>query len=117
MAHHLKTILLPAAILLLAGCGDDLASRNEAVFTTEGGGEAQIVLKPSRRSPSQAPSSQPTTGAGFGDDDSTEAEGSPEVEDATPEDLIDTAAGFDPSPMDDASGLAPEPEAEEDWGE
>ncbi|MEL1251300.1 hypothetical protein [Aurantiacibacter gilvus] len=63
---------------------------------------------PSRSSQSptsRAPNAQPTS-QGFAEDES--AEEVIEV-DAGPETFIDSAEGFDPSPMDDTMGFDPSP--------
>lgn len=98
-------------IVSLAACGDSLESRNEAAgLDQRGGGEMTVVSQnstPSRSSQStttRSPNAQPTS-QGYDE----EAEEEPLEVDAGPETFIDSAEGFDPSPMDDTMGFDPSP--------
>ncbi|KLE34719.1 hypothetical protein [Aurantiacibacter luteus] len=116
MATVTKTVLLIACPLLLAGCGDDLASRNDAVMASSGDGEQEIVLRKrggGGGSFGREPSAQPTSAGSLAEESAAGAppgEGEPQVHDASPDDLVDTTEGFDPVPMDDGEGMA------DDWG-
>ena len=116
MASSIKTALLLVCPLLLAACGDDLESRNEAVMASRGGEGQQIVLQ--RRGGGgtfgREPSAQPTTGGSFAEESAPAAKAQenagPPVHDAAPGDLVDTTEGFEPVPIDDGEGMA------DDWG-
>ncbi len=100
-------------LALVAACGDSLESRNEAAGLDPrgGGGEMRIVSQnstPSRSSQpatTRPPNAQPTA-QGF-EEEGSESE-TIEV-DAGPETFIDSAQGFDPTPMDDTVGFDPSP--------
>lgn len=98
-------------LLSLAACGDSLESRNEAAgIDQRGNNELTIVSQDSASSRSgqsatRSPNAQPTS-QGFGD----EGDGEDVLEvDAGAETFIDSAQGFDPSPMDDTMGFDPTP--------
>lgn len=102
-----------SATILLAACGDSLDSRNEAAGIDPDAprGEMTVVSQNdaaarSNRSASRSPNAQPTS-EGFSDEGE---DGGDVLEvDAGAETFIDTASGFDPSPMDDAMGFDPNP--------
>lgn len=106
-----------ALAAVLAGCGDDLESRNAAIENAgpPGGGEREMVLTPGRQGEDRRNAETRPADNGFaGQRDDDEGE---RVVDAEPDDLIDAAEGFDPTPMDDASGIGTDPMAEDDWAE
>ncbi|WP_340588852.1 hypothetical protein [Erythrobacter alti] len=102
---------LPA--LMLAGCGDDLESRGAAAekaiadrAAAARDADAQddvveddVVATPRAEAERPARARRPAA-----DDDD-----GPTVVDASPEELMDTAQGFSPDPLDDASGIDPAP--------
>lgn len=121
-----KTLLLAMAMPglgLLTACGNDLESRNAAAgvdtyappeMTIEssnaGNGSGNRIVA-SEGAPSDFGSQDTTeqeeaarTGSDFGRADDEEV-----VVDASPDDLVDSAQGFSPEPMDDASGFDPSP--------
>lgn len=112
-------------LLVLAGCGSDLESRN-AALGLEDDGESDIVL--TRQTPSASGSARQIDGLGEvdqvssdfaemdGPDDGVvvareddDDDGEPIIVDASADDLRDTAQGFSPDPIDDASGIDPNP--------
>lgn len=101
--------LLPL-VVLLAACGDDLESRNEAAGLDQRGGSGEMTIvtqdsasaRSNRTSSTRSPNAQPTA-QGF-----DEEEDVLEV-DAGAETFIDSAQGFDPTPMDDTMGFEPSP--------
>lgn len=108
---RMVSALVPLLTLpLLAGCEDDLESRNAAVQNAGAPvGEGGMVLTPGRQGDDRAAAEQDNGFAG-------EADGEELVLDAAPDDLIDNAEGFDPAPIDDAAGIDPGSEAD-DWGD
>lgn len=95
-----------SALALLAACGDDLESRQEAVEGRQPVGGEMTVGDASSRSNSSAANA---TAEGFADDQrSSDDDGRP-VEEAAPEELIDNAQGFSAEPMDDTKGFDPTP--------
>lgn len=115
------------ATLLLAGCGDDLESRNAAAgYTPSEEREAAIAaveaantreeVEPANAAEEDADQPQPE---GFADGGDTEDEDASDqtVVDASPDDLRDTTQGFAPEPLDDASGINPSPMVPEPFEE
>lgn len=121
--QRLTLTCLAALPVLLAGCGDDLESRNAAIESAGGqGGEPEMVLTPGRQGEDRRNAEEASRGnGGFGRPGRANARDEEDddelVVDAEPDDLIDAAEGFDPSPIDDASGIAADPLPEDDWGE
>jgi|GEM_PF-1494858 len=124
-----SALTLSAAIplaLLLTGCGDDLESRNAAAGMDSGADDVVIT----RQEPDTASDDGRLAIDGLGnvdevsddfavidapvaiaeiDADTDDDEAEPRIVDASPDDLRDTAQGFAPEPMDDASGIDPSP--------
>lgn len=108
-----RVALVLPALVMVAACGDSLESRNEAAGLDPNAGPSEMTVvtqnsSPSRSSgstsaPTRSPNAQPTS-LGFDD----EGEDVLEV-DAGAETFIDSAQGFDPTPMDDTSGFDPSP--------
>lgn len=96
-----------SALTLLASCGDDLESRQQAVEGRQSvGGSGMTVGDASSRSNSPPADA---TAEGFADEQRSSDDGEPMMEEAAPEELIDTAKGFAAEPMDDARGFDPTP--------
>ncbi|KLI62999.1 hypothetical protein AAV99_13275 [Aurantiacibacter marinus] len=112
-------------LLVLAGCGNDLESRNAALgFEDDGTSDIVFTRQTPRGSGSarqidglgnvdqvsddfaimDGPEAGPETAGVEGDDDD-----GPTIIDASPDDLRDLAQGFAPDPVDDASGIDPSP--------
>ncbi len=137
MIRHTKFILPVLALpALVAACGDDLESRQAAIDESGPPQNGDMVLIPGR----QASDGQTSPGAAGATpmriEDIEDGETNPEyledgmaippagadggdslVVDAAPDDLIDSARGFSPEPMDNASGIDPAPNLDDDWGE
>jgi len=95
-----------AALALLAGCGDDLESRQQAVEERQPvGGEVTIGDPAPRASRTASTPGPAATTQGFEDEDP----GEELVVDAEPEIFIDDAQGFSTDPIDDTSGFDPTP--------
>ncbi|WP_120077678.1 hypothetical protein [Aurantiacibacter odishensis] len=92
------------AIALLAGCGDDLESRQAAVQGMEReGGDITV-----RQAAPEA--SGPTVSRDSDGDQSADDLDQGAAIDVPPEALIDTAQGFSADPIDDAAGFDPTPD-------
>ncbi|MGB3794726.1 MAG: hypothetical protein WA957_00275 [Alteraurantiacibacter sp.] len=107
----IRLLAVICASAMLAGCGDDLESRQAAVqerspSTDIGGGQPQPG---ETRISRQQPSAQ--TAEGFAGDDVASPDDDIAVVDASPDALIDDAQGFSPDPMDNASGFDPSPDS------
>lgn len=116
MPRRLTVFACTGLAAMLAGCGDDLESRNAAIGNDgPPGGEQELVLTPGRQGEDRRDAETAPVDNGFAgqhEDDESES-----VVDAGPDDLIDAAQGFDPTPMDDASGIGADPLSEDDWAE
>ncbi|MWV29121.1 hypothetical protein [Aurantiacibacter rhizosphaerae] len=99
-----------AAIAALAGCGDDLESRQSAVQERTPGRDLSGQQPQPRETRLTVQPAPATKAEGFADDDALSDDGEV-IEDATPDALIDSAQGFSTDPIDDTSGLNPSPEA------
>ncbi len=98
-----------SALALLAGCGDDLESRQAAVqerMPDRDMSGTQSQPQETRLSITPAPAA---TAEGFADDGEINDEDEGAVVEATPEALIDDAQGFSTAPIDDTSGFDPSP--------
>ena len=95
------------AIMLLAGCGDDLDSRTEAAERTmaerAAAADAAEVVEEDSDDDVAAPRRAPARERADRDDDEET------VVDASPDDLLDSTRGFAPEPLDNASGIDPAP--------
>lgn len=107
-----RTALALGALALLGACGDSLDSRNEAagLDPRASGGEMTLSSQNntsarSSRAAARSPDAQPTS-QGFSEDGE---DGDVLEVDAGAETFIDSASGFDPSPMDDTMGFDPNP--------
>ena len=96
---------LPCAALLSA-CGDDLDSRNAAAGL-DSQTDVEIISQASR-TPAAEAEVQTFDDNEDASDEGDDGEEAPIV-DAMPEDLMDSAQGFAPEPLDDTAGIAPEP--------
>ena len=109
------------AALLLAGCGDDLESRNAAIAHSSPPRPVATETTARRATPAAAQSATSFAGedeAPTRRRTSSTAEGEdPVIVDADPDSLMDDTRGFAPEPLDDAVGLAPTPMQEPDPGE
>ena len=95
-----------AAPTMLAGCGDDLESRNAALAESQ---NAQLPQVETSEAPSPPPApvvDAPGQGAVSDGEDTV-------IVDAQPDELLDSAQGFDPTPIDDGKGYDPSPDAGE----
>ncbi len=110
-------------LAVLAGCGNDLESRNSAVGL-DGNDSADMVIVRQSAGSKSGGSGRERTIDGLGEvdqvsddfavmadegDDEEDADGMQTVVDASPDDLRDMAQGFAPEPLDDASGIDPSP--------
>ncbi len=102
------------ALALLSACGDDLESRQAAAEERQPSEQFIEDEVEARSAPAPAAASAPEADDG-GDADGGEEE--PLQVDAAPDDLIDSATGFAPEPMDDARGFDPSPVGAEPLGE
>ena len=97
------------AIALLAGCGDDLESRNAALADFEAPADAGMTVQ--ARAPAATGAEAPPPEDPAIDDVNEEA-----PVNADGEDLLDSAQGFAAAPMDSAAGFDPTPTREPAFG-
>ncbi|MBH5321833.1 hypothetical protein [Aurantiacibacter sediminis] len=130
---RLKSLGLLPLPLLIAACGSDLDSRNEAAGVDRNGQREFVIQQPQNRGQSSARIVGSEGAAAFqGFDDTEEQEESARtgsdrgdagdddeevVVDAAPDELIDSAQGFSAEPMDDTTGFDPSPEPLETFGD
>ncbi|GAA5048241.1 hypothetical protein GCM10023208_05270 [Erythrobacter westpacificensis] len=89
-----------SAVALLAGCGDDLESRQQAVQGLEPARD-EITIR------NATPQESEATVTRRAPEDNVDQGAAVDV---PPESLIDTAQGFSADPMDDATGFDPTPD-------
>ena len=102
-----QALIFLSTLTLLASCGDDLESRQQAVESRQPVGGSGITVGDAS-SRTNAPVDD-ATAEGFADEQRGSDGGEPMMEEAAPEELIDTAQGFAAEPMDDARGFDPTP--------
>ena len=109
---RLSTIAALLGVVLLAGCGNDLESRNEAATgSADGAQRGMTIVSTQRRQAGSTAAPAPTGGETvFADEEVADSEdGEPLMVDASPDDLVDNAEGFSTDPIDNAQGWDPSP--------
>lgn len=104
-----RLLFLTAAPLALSACGDDLESRNEAAGM--GPPVEGMVITNNDRVRDVEPADTTPADAGFAEEGSGGEEDEDLFVDAAPDELVDSAEGFDTSPADDTAGIDPNPPA------
>ena len=102
--HPFAVAACIAAPLLTGACGNDLESRNAALEDRQMAYEKDSITSEKGDARPAKPAATTAPAAAEPDEQSET-----ETVSARPEDLRDPAQGFAPVPLDDASGIAPEP--------
>ena len=106
---RIPTALALSSAVLLAACGNDLDSRNEAAMAGNLAAERGMTIRSQPDSTARRASAPVQDAVDSAEMDDSEK---PILIDASPEDLMDNAQGFAPDPVDNAQGFDPSPRSE-----